>query len=147
MDLFGETYDYQSIKIVTPFGNLLDTKSISYGDSRDDDITTGNNGYPNGVGRGEYSGTCTLEMARHDYNRLANYAAGFGGFYNLPPVDIVVTYAKFGREPSIDKLQVHFHERDGLGGSKGDTKLTVTVNGKFTKAMITADVDAFTPDT
>ena len=141
----GRVYDFQSIKLTMVTGYIVDLESIEYSDQMDDEVRTGTSGVPIGIGRGEYSGECTVEMSLSDYNKIDAHAKGHGGFYNLPPLDIVVSYGHLGQEPVVDALQVHFHERSGLGASKGDKSLNVQIKGFLTKPLVRNGSPAFTP--
>jgi hypothetical protein len=75
---------------------------------------------------------------------LDTYAAAFGGFYNMPPVPIIVSYGHFGQPPITDTLQVHLVERD-FSNAKGDKNLKVPLKGKLTFPLITNGRPAYTP--
>lgn len=141
----GRVYDFQAIKLTLVTGYVADLESIDYSDKTDDEIRTGTNGVPIGIGRGEYSGECTVEMSLSDYSRIEEHAKGSGGFYNLPPMDIVVSYGYDGQEPITDELQVHFNERSGLGASKGDKALNIQLKGVLTKPLVRNGSPSFTP--
>ena len=51
----GVIYDFESIKLILPSGLSLTFEKISYKDKKDDEVITGSNGIPIGIGRGEYS--------------------------------------------------------------------------------------------
>jgi hypothetical protein len=99
-------------------------------------VITGSNSLPIGIGRGEYSGTCELEMGRSEYDVLDAYAAEHGGFYNMPPIPIVVSYGHEGQAKTTDKIETHFTERD-FSASKGDKNLKVPLKGLLTKVIET----------
>jgi len=133
----GIIYDYESIQAHLPTGVTRTMEKISYKDKKDDEGITGTDGLPLGIGRGEYSGTCEAEMGRDEFDALDEYAAqGHGGFYNMPPIPIVVSYGHEGQRKTTDKLEVHFTERE-FGGSKGDKNLKVALKGFLTKALDT----------
>jgi hypothetical protein len=120
----------------------LSFEKISYKDKKDDEAVTGANGIPLGIGRGEYSGECEIELGRFEYDLLDKFAAATGGFYNMPPLPIVVSYGHLGQAPITDKLTVHFTERD-FSGSKGDKNLKVPLKGALTAPLITNGVPAY----
>jgi hypothetical protein len=72
------------------------------------------------------------------------YAASEGGFYNLPPVPIIVSYGHTGQEPVTDTLMVKFTERN-FGGSKGDKNLKVPLKGALTAPLLTNGRPAYVP--
>jgi len=140
----GFTYDFESIKLLLPTGLTLGCESVEYGDEKSDEVITGSNGLPLGIGRGEYKGTCKLELQRFEYDKLNLYAAASGGFYNMPPLPVIASYGNAGQVPVTDTLLVHFTKRD-FKGSKGDTNLTVTIEGAQTKPMNSDGIMAFVP--
>lgn len=140
----GLAYDFESIKVLLPTGAIIMLENISYKDKKDDEVITGTNNLPVGIGRGEYSGECELEMGRTDYDLLNIFAASCGGFYNMPPIPVVASYGNAGQVPVTDTMLVHFTERD-LGGSKGDKSLNVKLKGPLTAPLLSNGVPAFVP--
>jgi len=140
----GVIYDFESIKPYLPTGMILTCEKISYKDKKDDEVITGSNSVPIGIGRGEYTGDVELELGRDEYDKLDEYASSYGGIYNMPPIPIVVSYGHAGQRPVTDKIETHFTERD-MGGGKGDKNLKVTLKGAFTKVLETNGRPAYTP--
>ena len=140
----GMVYDFESIKLMLPTGLSIMFEKISYKDKKDDEVITGSNGIPLGIGRGEYSGECEIELARAEYDQLDAYAATSGGFYNMPPIPIVVSYGHFGQPIITDTLQAHFTERDFSAG-KGDKNLKIPMKGKLTAPLVTNGRPAYVP--
>ena len=140
----GMVYDFESVKVLLPTGMTIMLESISYKDQKDDEVITGINGLPVGVGRGEYSGTCDIEISRAEYEKLNKYAAASGGFYNMPPQPIVVTYGHVGQPPITDQLMVRFNERE-FGGSKGDKNLNIPLKGVLAAPIISNGTPAYIP--
>ena len=140
----GIVYDFESTKVMLPSGQVVICESISYSDKKDDEVITGTNNLPAGIGRGKYSGDCEIEMSYADYNLLNAAAAASGGFYNMPPLPVVVSYGQTGQAITTDTLMVHFTERK-KGGKKGDTSLNATVKGAFTAPMLDNGVPAYVP--
>jgi hypothetical protein len=140
----GIIYDFESIKLILPSGLSLTFEKINYKDKKDDEVITGSNNIPIGIGRGEYSGDCEVELGRSEYDQLDSYAATYGGFYNMPPVPIIVSFGHLGQPPITDTLQVHFTERD-FSNSKGDKNLKVPLKGALTAPLITNGRPAYTP--
>ncbi|MBN2536379.1 MAG: hypothetical protein JXB88_26080 [Spirochaetales bacterium] len=141
----GNVYDFESIKVMLPTGPIIMLESISYKDKKDDEVITGINNLPVGIGRGEYSGECELEFSRYEYEKIDIYAASFGGFYNLPPIPVIVSYGHFGQAPVTDNLEVKFTERD-FSASKGDKNLNIPIKGKLTAPIKSGGRPAYTPD-
>jgi hypothetical protein len=140
----GMVYDFESIKCELPSGLSIMSEKISYGDKKDDEVVYSSNNLPVGIGRGAYSGDCEIEFGRIEYDAFNQFTADSGGFYNAPPVPIIVSYGQDGQEPVVDTLMVHFTERK-FDGSKGDTNLTVSIKGALTAPLISNGVPAYTP--
>ena len=140
----GTVYDFESIKAFLPIGMILSIENIKYKDKKDDEVITGSNGLPRGIGRGDYSGDAELEMGRDEFDALDEHASSYGGFYNMPPIPIVVNYGHAGQRPVTDSLQVKLNERE-LGGSKGDKNLKVSLKGSLTAPLLTNGRPAYTP--
>lgn len=140
----GLIYDFESIKLMLPTGLILGCESVEYSDEKNDEVICGTNNLPLGVGRGEWKGTCKLELQRFEYDKLNIFAAASGGFYNMPPIPVVASYGNMGQPPVTDTLLVHFTKRD-FKGSKGDTSLNVTIEGPQTMPMNSDGIIAFAP--
>ena len=140
----GLIYDFESIKLMLPTGLILGCESVEYSDEKPDEVITGTNNLPLGVGRGEWKGTCKLELQRFEYDKLNVFSAASGGFYNMPPIPVVASYGNLGQPPVTDTLLVHFTKRD-FKGSKGDTSLNVTIEGPQTMPMNSDGITAFVP--
>ena len=140
----GLIYDFESIKLMLPTGLILGCESVEYSDEKNDEVICGTNNLPLGVGRGEWKGTCKLELQRFEYDKLNVFSAASGGFYNMPPIPVVASYGNLGQPPVTDTLLVHFTKRD-FKGSKGDTSLNVTIEGPQTMPMNSDGVTAFVP--
>ena len=140
----GLIYDFESIKLMLPTGLILGCESVEYSDEKNDEVICGTNNLPLGVGRGEWKGTCKLELQRFEYDKLNVFSAASGGFYNMPPIPVVASYGNMGQPPVTDTLLVHFTKRD-FKGSKGDTSLNVTIEGPQTMPMNSDGIIAFAP--
>ena len=140
----GLIYDFESIKLMLPTGLTLGAESVEYGDEKSDEIISGSNNLPLGIGRGEYKGTCKLELQRFEYDKLNLFSAASGGFYNMPPIPVIASYGNAGQPPVTDSMLVHFTKRD-FKGSKGDTSLNVSIEGAITAPIVSNGVPAFVP--
>lgn len=140
----GLTYDFESIKLMLPTGLTLGCESIDYGDEKGDQVITGSNNLPLGVGRGEYKGTCKLELQRFEYDKLVLFSAASGGFYNMPPIPIIASYGNAGQAPVTDSMTVKFNKRN-FKGAKGDTNLVVSLEGELTAPLVSDGVPATVP--
>jgi hypothetical protein len=140
----GLVYDYESIKVLLPTGLIVLLESISYNDKKDDEVINGVSNLPAGIGRGAYSGECELEIGRFEYEKINAASAASGGFYNVPFVEIVVSYGWTGQPILTDMLSVHFTERD-FSGKKGDTNLNIKIKGAVVAPIVSNGVPAYVP--
>jgi len=140
----GLVYDFESIKLMLPTGLTLGCESIDYGDEKGDEVITGTGSLPLGIGRGEYKGTCKLEVQRLEYDKLNLFSATSGGFYNMPPIPVIASYGNSGQAPVTDSMLVHFTKRN-FKGSKGDTNLVVSLEGALAAPMNSDGVPSFVP--
>jgi hypothetical protein len=127
----GLIYDFESIKLMLPTGLTLGCESIDYGDEKSDEVISGSNSLPLGIGRGEYKGTCKLEVQRLEYEKLNLFSAVSCGFYNMQHIPVIASYGNVGQPPVTDSMLaalVHFTKRD-FKGAKGDTNLVVSLEG------------------
>lgn len=138
----GNVYDFESIKVQLPTGMVVMLESISYKDKKDDEVITGVNNLPVGIGRGEYSGECEIEISRHEFNKLDAHAKAKGGFYNMGPIPIIASYGHLGQTIITDSLVVHFTERD-FSASKGDKNLNISLKGSLSTALVTNGSPAY----
>ncbi len=140
----GLTYDFESIKLMLPTGLTLGCENIDYGDEKGDEVINGSHNLPLGIGRGEYKGTCKLELQRFEYDKLNILAAASGGFYNMPPIPVIAIYGNSGQIPVNDSMLVHFTKRN-FKGAKGDTNLLVSIEGALTAPLVSDGVPASVP--
>lgn len=140
----GLVYDFESIKVLVPTGMFVMLESITYKDKKDDEVITGVSNIPVGLGRGEYSGDCEIEIGRLEYEQLNLASLASGGFYNVPFVEIVVSYGWTGQPIITDVLSVHFTERD-FSGKKGDKNLNVKIKGAMVLPLVNNGVPAYLP--
>jgi hypothetical protein len=140
----GIVYDFEALKVMLPTGLVILSESISYSDKKDDEVVSGYNNLPAGIGGGEYSGECELELGKSEYDKLNAFSAGSGGFYNMPPIPVIASYGHAGQAVKTDTLMVHFTERK-FGGSKGDKSLNVTIKGPLTLPLNSDGIPAFVP--
>jgi hypothetical protein len=140
----GLVYDFESVNLMLPTGLTLGCESIDYGDEKSDEVVNGSNNLPLGIGRGEYKGTCKLELQRLEYDKLNLFSATSGGFYNMPPLPVIASYGNMGQPPVTDSMLVHFTKRS-FKGAKGDTNLVVSVEGALTAPMNSDGVPAVVP--
>ena len=61
----GNVYDFESLKLQLPTGKVIILESVNWNDKKDDEVITGVNGLPVGIGRGEWSGECEIEFGAY----------------------------------------------------------------------------------
>jgi hypothetical protein len=98
------TDDFESIKLLLPTGLTLGCESIDYSDEKGDEVVTGTGSLPQVSGRGEYKGTCKLEVQRLEYDKPNLFSATSGGFYNMPPIPVIASYGNLGQPPVTDSM-------------------------------------------
>ncbi len=141
----GVVYDYESIKITFPDGQVpVLAESINYSDEKADEVITGRHNLPVGIGRGAYSGKCDIELGQEDYQTFEQYMNNSGGFYNNHAVPVVVVYAVDpSSAPIVVNLVVKFKSRD-FSATKGDTYLKVKISGELVQPIVRDGIPAYT---
>ncbi len=143
----GQRYAYVHIKVTFPFGVATLLESIEYDDEDGGEVVTDMRGMPAGYVPGEYSGSCKTEMAFSEAQRFETAAAAAGGFYNMPPTPVTVTYGDpaSGQPLITEVLEVKWTKRS-KGNSKGDKLLKRSFEGALTKPIVSNGVPALTRD-
>ena len=141
----GERYAYVHIKVTFPFGLATLLESIEYDDEDGGEVVTDMRGMPAGYIPGEYSGSCKTEMAFSEARQFEEFADASGGFYNMNPTPVTVTYGNPGSgQPLItEMLEVKWTKRT-KGNSKGDKLLKRSFEGSLTKPIISNGKPAIT---
>lgn len=127
----GKTYDFESIKIQLPTGQVSTAESIKYGAKKDVDILTDKNGMPRGMARKAFEGDFEMDMSIADYEILSE-SAGAKGILGMDPFPIVVTYGDDG-DPDIitDRIEVKVTQTPREASKDEEVRMTIT--GKQTK--------------
>jgi hypothetical protein len=141
----GNVYDFESLNLQLPSGQIVMLESVSYKDKKDDEVITGVNSLPLGIGRGEYSGDCEIEISRYEYEKAFASAKNAGGFYNLEPLQVIAKYGHKGQPVVTDKLKVHFTERD-FSSKKGDKDLKIKIKGPITEPVESNGIKSYTAE-
>ena len=126
---------FESIKLMLPTGLTPGAESAEYGGEKSGEVIPGTNNLTLGIGRGEYKGTCRLELQRFEYDKLNLFSAASGGFCNIPPVPVIVSCGNVGQPPAAGSLPVHFTKR-GFKGAKGGASLNVPIEGALTAPIV-----------
>jgi|GEM_PF-1105164 len=139
----GKRYAYVHIKVTFPFGLVSLLESIEYDDEETGEVVTDIRGLPAGYVPGEYSGTCKVEMSFSEAQRFEKAASSSGGFYNMPPTPISITYGDLSSgQPLISESLVVKWNKRGKGNSKGDKMLKRSFEGALTKPIVSNGVPA-----
>jgi len=139
----GKRYAYVHIKVTFPFGLVSLLDSIEYDDEEAGEVVTDMRGMPAGYVPGEYSGSCKVEMAFSEAQKFETAAIAAGGFYNLPPIPVAITYGDLSSGQALinEVLEVKWTKR-GKGNSKGDKILKRSFEGVLTKPIVSNGVPA-----
>lgn len=126
----GKTYDFESIKIMLPTGQVSTAESIKYDIKKDVDVVTDKNGIPRGTVRKAFEGGFEMDMSIADFEIL-NDSAKATGILGMDPFPVVVTYGEGDTDVITDRLEVKITEtpRD----NSKDEEVRMTVTGKQTK--------------
>ena len=141
----GQRYAFVNIKVAFPFGLVLLLESIEYNDEDSGEVVTDMRGLPAGYIPGEYSGTCKAELSFSEAQRFEDFAKSSGGFYNMPPTPVTVTYGdQASGQPLVKEvLEVKWNKRT-KGNSKGDKLIKRSFEGLLTKPIETNGMPALT---
>jgi len=139
----GKRYAFVHIKVTFPFGLAILLESIEYDDEDGGEVVTDMRGMPAGYVPGEYSGTCKTEMAFSEAQRFEKAAASSGGFYNMQPTPVAVSYGdpSSGQALIEEALEVKWTKRS-KPNSKGDKMIKRSFEGVLTKPITTNGVPA-----
>jgi len=139
----GKQYAFVHIKLTLPSGLPTFLESIEYDDEDGGEVITNIRGEPAAYVPGEYSGTCKMEMSLADGKLFEDSAASQGGFYNMRPTPVIVTYGDpaSGQSLIAERLEVKWTKRS-KPNSKGDKMIKRSYEGVLTKAIVSDGVPA-----
>jgi hypothetical protein len=102
----GFIYDFEAIKLMLPTGYTLLAASIAYSDW-DYVIASGSNKeFLNS--RYRKNNTCEIELERDEFDKFNQFASTSRGFYNIPPIKVIVSCHNFENILVTDSILVHF---------------------------------------
>ncbi|OUM95584.1 MAG: hypothetical protein BAA04_02570 [Firmicutes bacterium ZCTH02-B6] len=129
MAINGRVYDWESINIHLPHGEVIGVQDIEYGDKFGHERVYGKGSLPIGYGRGNYEAEGKVTLLRDEYDKLVEHAKNVeGGFYAMEPFPITVAYANKDDEvKSVTLPDCIWVERKN-SASQGATSLTVELN-------------------
>lgn len=102
MAINGNLYDWESITIQGPQGEISGITEITYSDERPVEARYGKGAVPRGYGRKNYKASGSLSLDKDEFERLRT-AMG-GSVYASSPVTIVVGYGATGQSTLTDTL-------------------------------------------
>jgi hypothetical protein len=129
MSINGRTYDWESININLPHGEVIGVQDIEYSDKVGHEAIYGKGSQPIAYGRGNYEGEGKVSLLRDEYDKLVQYAKNQGGgIFNMAPFPITVSYANQDGAVKTDTLPDCIWNERSRSGSQGDTSLKVELS-------------------
>lgn len=126
----GRSYDWESIRLQTPFGVNLDILAISYSSEAPVTPVFARGNVARGYGVGNLVQDGSFELPHTSFQQLEVFAATKGGILRIPPFPIVVSYANEDQIPQVDVLRSCKIEKVETSSSQGDAetgKRTITI--------------------
>ena len=117
----GYAYDYSCISISISGKTFSGISSISYSDSVERSKIYGTGPKPIGVTRGQYSAEGSMELYKHEFDRLASSVTNIFDII----FDVTVTYKTPGQQITYDKLVQCRIDKVENSGSAGSDALMV----------------------
>ncbi len=124
----GRTYDWESLTVTMPWGISYSIREISYDEEKSITPLIGRGDKPYAYGRGSYKGSGKFTIDLSEYDRIAAFAASFGGILNLPPFPIVLAYANGEQLPRVDVLPQCKITKKGRSIKTGDGEEVVSID-------------------
>ena len=124
MSVNGLKYDWESMSVTGPHGEIAGITEIKYEDGQSVTGRYGKGSIPRGYGRGNYEASGSMVLDRDEWEKLKKeLTANGGGIYDHEPFTIVVSYANDNLGTITDTLkQCKITKFSGAGGSQGDDK-------------------------
>lgn len=124
----GKIYDFESIKILLPSGQITTAKDINYSAKKDVDVITNSQGIPIGVSRKKFEGDFSMTMGMAEFEALSDSVSGTGGVLGCPSFPVVVSYGNAEEEVVTDTLTVKITEVPRE--AKEDEEIVMKITGK-----------------
>jgi len=138
MSVNGQRYDWESIKVTMPQGQVVDIQAISYKDSLDVEHVHGKGSRPRGYGTGNYTASGEIEIDKEEMQILLvglSVLSGGKGYMRHKPFPIVVEYKNDDQPMQVDVLKgVKLTEFDEAR-KQGDKSSTVKIPFIITKGI------------
>lgn len=123
----GVTYDWESITVTLPTGQIVEIQDIEYSDEKDSTEVYGKGAMPRAYGRGNYKAEGKMTILRSDLVALTTLA----GTYELPPLPIVVSYDNEDLSLQADLLKDCKLTKRSARSSQGDQTAPVELEFKI----------------
>lgn len=122
MSANGILYDWESITVTGPQGEIAGISEIKYEDGQAATARYGRGSIPRGYGRGNYEASGSMTLDRDEWEKLKKeLVASGGGIYDHEPFTIVASYANDNMPTVTDTLKnCKITKFSGAGGSQGD---------------------------
>lgn len=129
MAINGRKYDWESITINLPHGELIGVDSIDYSDKVNIERQYGKGSMPIGYGQGNYEAEGKLSLLRDEYEKLLENAKGKSKpFFKMDPFSITVSYANKDEEVKTDTLPSCLFTERSRAAKQGDTSIKVELS-------------------
>lgn len=121
----GHKYDWESITVTLPNGEVVGITEIKYEDGQEITARYGKGSLPRGYGRGNYEASGSMVLDRDEWEKLKLGLTAIGGIYDHEPFAIVVSYANNDMATVTDTLKdCKITKFSGGGGSQGDDNVS-----------------------
>jgi len=121
----GRVFDWESIKVILPFGAPLEVTNISYDSESPSENVHGAGRAPRGYGRGNLVQNASMDLPAPAFLALSTYASANGGMFNIPAFNISVGYANDDQIPQVDTLPSCTITKVETSASQGDTEVNM----------------------
>lgn len=136
----GVVYDFESIKIMLPTGQIGTCEDVKYGVKKDIDVVTDKNGVPRGYVRKGFDADFEMDMSVDQFERL-NKTAAATGILGMPPFPVVITMGDRLNPKIIDTLVIKITETPRE--MKKDSEIRMKIKAKVTEIPLLGGVPVY----
>lgn len=141
--LNGKYLSWGDISIQLQQGTLLDVNELDYSDEVGINRSQGAGRGTRGYSQGQHTGSGSVGMRREEYNRLVVEAKKAGGFYNLPPFSITVSYKDKDGKTITDTLEDCVFKKRDFKAAEKDEFVDVKVEFEILGQVLNDGVPAY----
>jgi len=123
----GRSFDWESIRIDTPWGINIDVQNIDYDTEMPLEMNYGRGNIPRGYGQGNLVQTGNLSVDGQAFLAVSAFAALHGGLFRIPPFGISVSYNNVDQTIQTDFLPSAKFTKVTNAAAQGDTLVNVKV--------------------